>query len=321
MALDLKKIRAVANEAAKTGPDVNKQQAGGDFSPPDAGPTRLRFIEYVEVGVHTKKSALYGDKTKPMAQFGFELSGPKHKPKVIDGKTYPFIIRFEEPIGFGSKNNYSKLFKLMAAAYPGVVNFPQMLGEAFRSRVSHRTYKVGDQERVAAEIKTKDAGYSIAGPTFEDEDTGETKVAMADPVISPFRLLVWNEADTDQWDSLYIGGTYDDGGSKNKVQNKIRTAENFVGSPIYDALIAAGREAEVEVDAAVAPEQQEAEEPEADAPPVKAPVKEAVKKAPAKAVAPSKSAAKATPAPAKKTAQKPAKAVEPEDDGDPLQGL
>lgn len=260
MALSLDKIKAVAAEEAKVGKDLNIQTAGGDYKPPAAGVTRLRFISYVELGVHTKRSAKFGDKTKPMARFGFELSGPNHEPKEIEGKKYPYTIYFEEPIGTGTKNNYSKLFKLMVADYPGAKNFAQLLGEGFRGVVVHREWKdAGGNTKVAAELKHKDTGYTIKGLVYQDEETGEPKKVKVGPALTPLSAMLWNHADTEQWDSLFIPGTYDDGGTKNKVQEKIKQAENFIGSPIYNALVEAGREEETVPVAKGAPEGEEQE--------------------------------------------------------------
>lgn len=293
--LDLKKIKAAAEEAAKTGRDVGVQTAGGDYTPPAAGKTRLRFIEYVEVGVHTKRSKLYGDKTKPMAQFGFELSGPKHPPREFEGKKFPTVIRFEEPIGYGKKNNYSKLFKLMAVDFPGAKNFGQLLGEGFRGEVFHREWKSGDRTNIAAELKGE-TGYSIGSKVYENEE-GEAVTLKIDQPLSDYRYFDWAEGDIDQWESLYIGGQYDDGNTKNKVQEKIKSAENFIGSPIYNALIEAGRDEEVE--AAEVFERGAKEDGEQEAP----------EKAPESPQETPKPEVKGKVAPAKKTAPAPAKAV------------
>lgn len=348
MAFDLKKIRALAEQAAENGPDYNNQSGGGDYIPPAAGTTRLRFIEYVELGVHTTNSKQYGPKTKPRAQFGFELSGPKHPPKEIDGKLYPYVIRFEEPIGSGAKNNYSKLFKIMVADFPGAKNFGQLLGNAYLGEVFHREYESGGAKRIAAELKSRDKGIGIKSTLYEDPKTGELQRIKVDMPLSGYRYLEWANATVDMWDSIFIDGTFDDGKTKNKVQEKVKAAENFVGSPVYNALIEEGREAELERAEEVelpassddepddattgdpdnAPASVQAERPKEVAPqkaPAKAskPAQEAPKsEAKGKVAAQQKTAPKAAKAVAKSApANKPAKSVPPADDNDPLQGL
>lgn len=339
----LKKIVALGQEVAKTGKDLNVQTAGGDFDPPPAGPARARLVSYVELGVHTKKSKLYGDKTKPMARFTFELSGPKHSAREVgeEGakKKIPYLISFEEPIGTGAKNNYSKLFKLMVAEYPDAKNFVQLLGKGWRVKVYHRKYKVGDQERVAPELRNKENGYSFAPLNYLSEETGEPVVAKPDAPITPISAFVWDQGDDlDFWDSLHVPGTYDDGGTKNKVQERIKHAENFVGSPVYQALIEAGREEETVPfvnpnkpdDEEEEDEQegvQEAQEGAATAsePEVEAEVApEPEKPAKGRKTAPPAAAPAAPAKPAGKKKVTPPPAAEPEsedDDGDPLAGL
>lgn len=266
--LNLAAIKALAAAQAETGPDLNKQ-TGGDYKPPEAGSTQLRFIEYVETGVHTtgKEGSTFGQKTKPRAQFGFELSGKKHEPKKLDdGRIIPHIIRFELVIGQGKKNDYSKLFKLMVQEYPGKKNFAQLLGEAFRGTVIHREWKTASGDaRVSADLKNGDAGFTITGVTYEDPETNEVKKLKVAPPISDLRLFLWDLADTDQWDSIFIDGTFEDGNTKNKLQEKIKAAENFTGSAIYDALIEADRGDELAPAPVFAKGEQKSDVPVSDA--------------------------------------------------------
>lgn len=301
---DISKIKALAAQQAATGRDVSVQ-GGGDFEAPAAGVTRLRFIEYIELGVHTKESRLYGPKTKPRAQFGFELSGPRHPPKVFEGVEYPHIIRFEEVIGYTGKNAYSKLFAIMSADHPGAKNFAELLGNEYLGTVVHREWEAGGKKRISAELKNAN-GYQIRSTTYEDQATGQPVTIAVDEPRSPLKVFLWDLADTEQWDDVFIDGTFDDGNTKNKVQEKIKAAENFVGSAIYEALIEAGREAELEPAPVYerggqAPEQEQQEEGE----------QEGVQEAQEQAQETSKPAAKATPATAKKTAPAPVKAVAP----------
>lgn len=325
--IDLTKIKQLAAEAAETGPDLNKQQSGGDFKPPAAGATRLRFVDYIEVGVHTTSSKQWGDKTKGRAHFGFELSGPKHPPrKLDDGRLVPERITFKLPIGQNKKNDYSKLFKLMAADHPGVKNFAQLLGEGFRGEVVHRAYKKRDgSDGVAAELKNE-AGFTIKGLTYEDPESGEVRKVKVDEPISDIRLFLWDLADLDQWDSIFVDGTFDDGNTKNKFQEEIKLAENLAGSAIEQALTEAGREAEL-IPTPKKAGGQEADESDDgdDEGTAQEPVQEAQKQAQETTSQPAKGkgATQAEkPATARKSKPAPTKDAEPaDDDGDPLQGL
>lgn len=327
MALDLKKIKQLQQQVKETGKDLNKPSGGGgDFDPPAEGPTRMRLVSYVETGIHTSKSGVRV-KTKPRCLLTFELSGPLHPPiELDDGRKIPQRIVVKEIVGTSPKNNYIKLFNLMKSDYPDATNFVDLLGKAFSGDVSHYTFKGTSGDVTIPQLRTK-AGYQIGGLTYKDRESGELRKLKVDAPLLPLTVFLWDYADTEQWDALFIDGEYDNGDTKNKVQELIKSAENFVGSPIYEALVEAGRDSELEPaakgadrtgDSAEDADPEEVEEAE------EAPVKEAPKKAPAKAVAASKKETKATPAPAKKTAAKPAKQAEPDnedDDGDPLAGL
>lgn len=328
--IDLTKVKALAEQAAQTGPDYSKQtEGGGDFKPPAEGNTRVRFTSYIETGIHTTSSGKFGDKTKPRAFFEFELSGPKHPPKVLeDGRKIPERISFTLPVGQNKKNDYSKLFKIMTADFPGRKNFAQLLGEAYLGTVVHRKFqKRGGGEGIAAELKN-DAGFTIRSTTYEDPATNEVRQVKVDEPISDIRLFLWDLADTDQWDSIFIDGQYDDGNSKNKFQEAIKAAENLSGSAIEQALIEAGREDEL-VPAPRKERGENATEDEADTPdgddtpetPAQEPVQEAQK--PAQEAPKSAAKGKVAAAPKKPATAPKSKPPAPpaEDDGDPLQGL
>lgn len=319
MAIDLKKIRG---EVAATAPDLTKPSAGGDFADriPAEGPTRLRLVSYIETGIHTTKWQ-GAPKRKPRAEIGFELSGPKHEPrKLDDGTVIPYRIAIKETIGTTPRNGYMKLFNILNAGFGGgAKNFVDMLMEgAWRGTVSHYKFKGNDgQERVIAQLKSKEAGIQIAATEFSDPETGELRKVSVAPAVSELRLFLWDYPDLEQWDSLKIEGTRDDGSSKNFIQDKIRAAENFVGSPIYNLLIESGRKDEaIPLKADAAEEEDETGAPAGDAKPAGASLDEGV--------APETPAAK----PATKAAAKPkaapkqaAKAQTGADNSDPLAGV
>jgi len=309
LALDLKKIRG---EVAATAADLTKPNAGGgDFEPPQEGPTRLRLVSYIETGVHTTKSA-FGEKRKPRAELSFELSGPKHEPKKLDdGTLIPFRVNVKTIVGTHVKNGYIQLFNMMNTD-GAAKNFVDMVLEyAWRGVVSHYKYKGRDgKDRVLAQLKDKGA-FQIFDTTFSDPETGDTRKVSVPPAISTPRVFLWDYPDLDQWDSIKIEGVRDDGTSKNYIQEKIKSAENFVGSPIYNLLIEAGRADETVPAGKVEAEDDDAEGDEGEKPagltePAATQAPKAPAKAAAKPKAPPKPAAKADPAPA---------------DSDPLAGL
>lgn len=312
MAIDLKKLRG---EVAETGKDLTKPSSGGgDFAPPAEGPTRLRLVSYIETGIHT--TDFQGKpKIKPRSELVFELSGPKHEPrKLDDGTLIPHRITVKEVVGTTARNGYIKLFNLLNVDGTAK-NFIDLLVEgAWRGIVTHTKKVYGGSERTFANLK-KDGVYQIQPVSFEDPETGEVRTVAVPPAITEPRVFLWDYPDLDQWDSLYIDGTRDDGTSKNYLQEKIKSAENFVGSPIYSLLIESGREAET-VPAAGAAAEDEPDEEDDDKP-------AASLTEPAAPEAPAKAAAKPAKAPAAAGKAKPAAkpAAAPVASGDPLQGL
>lgn len=249
MAIDFKALGA---KAAAEGKDMTKavQGGGGDYEPPAAGPARLRLISYIELG--KQKGTFQGKPVvKDKVRLVFELSGPKHPAKVLDdGTKLPHRITIEENLSLNEKANFFKLFTRMNYA-GGATHMAQLVGDAYLGTVYHRTYKGRDgKDRIAAGLNNKADGYSIRPPRFEDPETGELRVVNVDPPISQLRCFLWDYADKEQWDSLFIDGEYperkDDKGvvtakakSKNVLQHDVLRAVNFEGSPLH-ALLAAG---------------------------------------------------------------------------------
>lgn len=291
-------FKALAKQVKDTGPDLTKASSGGgDYVPPKPGPTRLRFVGYIEKGIHTTQWK-GNDKTKSRAEFVFELSGPNHQPREFEGKKIPTLVSFTEVVGRHQKNGYMKLFKIMAQDNPEATNFVELLGNAYRAEIVHGE-NTKQPDRPYINLR-KDGSYTLQSTTFTDPIENVVKRVPVDEPLSPIRVFLWDYADLAQWDSIHIEGTYDNGDSKNKYQEKIKTAENLTGSPIYEALVAAGREAELIPAPKVAKEEEQEDGDEAE-------------KAPAAA---SKATKKAPPAQPPKTALETAG-----DDADPLAGV
>jgi hypothetical protein len=250
----------LAAAAAAAGLDQSVAKQGGtDFTPPAAGPCRLRLVGYIELGKH--KGEYQGKpKINTKCEVIFEVSGPKHPPMIMeDGTKVPHLITIKENISQSDKARFFKLFKLLN--YAGdTQHMVGLLGRAYKGTIIHRTYKdATGAERVAPELYDKATGaWKIEPPKYEIVDpdsgpTGEMADLRVDPPITPITAFVWELADMEQWAGIFIDGEYperkNDKGvvtmaakSKNRWQNTIKTAINFQGSPIYN-LLAAGGEA------------------------------------------------------------------------------
>lgn len=247
-------LLAAAAAATATSADMNQASkgGGGEYVPPAAGVARLRFIGYVETGLHEDE---FDGKPKDTmeVQLTFELSGPNHQPKVLEsGEKIPYrmtIYVSASKAGYHAPLNEKaalyKLFKRMN--WEGKAkHMVELLGQSFLGTVVH---KAGKDGKVRAYLKD-DSGYTIQPPRYNDPLTGQTLTIEADPPISQLRVFVWNaqgEALKAMWDSLFIDGSYEAEGdrparSKNVYQEKIKAAKNFVGSPIWTLLQTGGVE-------------------------------------------------------------------------------
>ena len=247
-------FKALGAKAASEGADQTKAVAGGgaDFATPAAGPAMVRFIGYVELG--KQKGTFQGKPAiKEKVELIFELVGKRHPPNELpDGTKVPVRMGVTENYSLNEKANFFKLFQRMNYKQEAQ-HIVQLLGEGFKAEVIHDkwTDRTG-KERVTAVFKNA-AGYTISPPRKEDEDsdTGWVNIAVP-PALSDMRCFLWEQADMTQWGSLFIDGSYperkDDKGvvtspakSKNLFQNKIKSAVNFIGSPMHTLLVADGQ--------------------------------------------------------------------------------
>lgn len=250
-------------ESTVTDMTVASKGGGEAYVPPPAGPCHLRFVGYVEVGDHLNRGYQGApDKNKPESHWFFEVLGPKHKPQPdANGTMRPAaVVEIKLPISRNDKAGYFRLFTKMN--YKGTAKIPAgLLGEAFKGTLVHRKYKRKDgTEGVALDLKN-DTGYTIEIPRYEvvnpdDHEepgpTGEFKTLSVAQPITPLKCLLWNRPTTAMWESIHIPGEYpartaDDGTvtapakSKNVLQEKIRAALNFKGSPISQLLATQGK--------------------------------------------------------------------------------
>jgi hypothetical protein len=247
---------AAAIAAAKAkGPDMTKAtEGGGDYTPPAAGVCRLRFVGYVEIGKHEKKFKGVA-KTQTRVILTFELSGPNHPPSESG---HPQLISIDENLSLNTKAGFQKLFTRMN--YAGkATHMAELLGSGYLGTIYHREWKGADDKiNIAAELRSKGEPYDVRPPRWDNPATGEKNIPIEiAPPVAPLRMFLWDfpevgDTPLDQWNSLFIEGEYparvDAAGketrpakSKNTLQNKIKLAKNFNGSPIHILLTAGGK--------------------------------------------------------------------------------
>lgn len=225
--LDIAKLKAKAQQTE----DMTKAKAGGEgYAPPAAGTCRARFIGYIETGVHETTFQGVAKKVEEVKMV-FEISGPKWPSKLIDG--VPTLERMTITItkSLSAKAHFFKLFQQMNVDGQAT-HFVELLDKEYLADIHHFEFEKrdGTGKGVGAELRGP-TGYTLRSPYYEDPNTGEQLKVSAAPRVSPIRCLLWDAADKEQWDSIFIDGAYDDGKSKNVFQDRCRAALNWNGSP------------------------------------------------------------------------------------------
>lgn len=264
----LAQAQALAAAAAETAVDMNEAQKGGQGSRLlPAGRCLCRLVEVVELGKHPQE---FQGKAKDPAmevQLGFALYGEGYQND--DGT--PYIIRpYSITISRNEKAGAYLLFKSLN--WKGTAkHFGQLIGEAFLASIVHQPKSKTDPT-VVSRIDLKgflppldpltSQPYQVPAPRDED-----------------IRLFLWDHPTIEGWKELHIEGTFDDGKSKNRIQEKILSAVDFAGSPLEQLLAGAGL-ALPQPAAALHAAPAAPAVPTQPAPPVAAPVAPAVAPAP-----------------------------------------
>lgn len=225
----LQALQALAAQAAATGPDMTESVKGGSGARLlPAGYAFGRLIEYVELGKHPQE---FGGKAKEPAlevQVAFALWGQGYQND--DGT--PYVLR---PFPFAvSRNEKAKAFKLFKALnWQGTsTHFAQLIGSAFLVKIVH-------------EAKSKTDSTIVSRIDFDGflpplDPVTKAPYPIPEATDDLYQLFLWDYPTKEGWDSLYVDGKWDDGKSKNRVQETIMSALDFAGSPLQQLLMSAG---------------------------------------------------------------------------------
>lgn len=196
--------------------DMTEESTGGGSLMPE-GYAMARMVTYVELGMHPQE--FDGKAKAPAAEIkvGFKLFGGPDN--CYDGR---FISTFDLAMSNNTKSNVKKFFDKLN--WDGSMrHFAQGLGRAFLVPITINTAKgTGKQSN-----RIKLDGIL---PPIDPVSKGEYPIPPVD--ATDLRYFFFDKPTKDSWDALFVEGSYDDGGSKNKVQDKIMTALNFPGSAL-----------------------------------------------------------------------------------------
>lgn len=237
--MSLSKLKARVQDKGK---DQSVAQKGGGYELPKEGIAQLRLVGYFEIG---KRNEEYKGTPKVVdkVELVFELMGKNYPPREFDGEKIPQRITVTENLGASEKSHYFKLFTAMNEEHK-VHHMALLVGEAFVGKVYHREGAGGKKYANIERGSIKKPYVQIV----QDGEIVEQKLDIAQP-LTECKAFVWDLADLDDWNALYIPGEYperkDDKGnvtaparSKNVIQEKIKEAINFQALPIYDAIMA-----------------------------------------------------------------------------------
>lgn len=247
-------MNALLAQAKTSTVDHTKVSEGFTREVPPAGPSMARFIGYVEVGKQPQEFEGKAKNPALEAYIMFELNSKKHIREVeVDGVNKVFANRITAGGGgvavyTNSKAGFHKLFSAMRAGRENITHIAHMLGEPFKIDVVH---SVPAKEGDAVYANMKDAnGWKIGPPMvtkYNDEgEPLETVVLKVPEPIAPLQLLLWDAPTKEQWDSIFIDGTYKkkvDGKeidvSKNWLQELCMKAVDYKGSAL-EAMLTGG---------------------------------------------------------------------------------
>lgn len=206
-------------EAAIQTQDVDMTETGtggGGLMP--AGFAMARLVTYIEFGSQPQE---YQGKAKaPADEFrvGFKLFGGEY-----DGR---FISTFDLALSNNEKSAAKILFERLN--WKGdLKHIAQALKRGFLVPItvvkSKTSGKDGNRINIAGILPPIDVVSKAQYPIPEVED-------------SDLKYFFFNSPTPETWNALFVDGTWDDGGSKNKIQEKILTALNFQGSALEQQL-------------------------------------------------------------------------------------
>lgn len=214
---------------------------GGDFEPPVAKVGLARLSSYIEVGIHSKGKGAQA-KDRPMSIWEFTLLSKHHTFESGEGenkKVHNHTIRLMLPISTNEGSDYIAVFSRVN--YDQKAKHPiQCINKPVIVEIHHNEYE-GKTYANLWSGSPKQKSWSIRGPFQENGLTGDKKsiASQVPPLkngLADVRAFLWGKPLQEAWDALFIEGESEDKDgkkkSKNWIQNMMKEAKNFPGSPL-----------------------------------------------------------------------------------------
>lgn len=197
--------------------DMLETSTGGGGGLMPEGYAMARMVTYIELGTQPQE---FDGKVKPPApeiKIGFKLFGGPDG--CYDGR---FISTFDTALSNNEKSNAKKLFSRLN--WDGTMkHFAQGLGRGYLLPI-----------KVVTNAKTKKQSNRIdlAGILPPVDPVSKGNYPIPEVTAGDLKYFFFDKPTKETWEGLFVEGTYDDGGSKNKVQEKILIALNYPGSAL-----------------------------------------------------------------------------------------
>lgn len=225
---NLAAMRAAREAAKDTAADMTEIKKGGGGRLLPAGPALMRMFSYVEFGDQPQEFQGKSKGNKPEVQLGFAVYGPQYQNE--DGSPYlmyPYAFALDQ----NEKAKAIAVFKAMN--WKGnCTHFSDFLGELFLGQIVHEPKTKADPT-IVSRINMK--GFAPPLDAMSGQPYAVPELAEDD-----IEWFFFDQPTMESWQALYQEGNYDDGSSKNRIQETITGAANFTGSALEAMLIQAG---------------------------------------------------------------------------------
>ena len=231
MGMTVQEILALANEVAEQSHDMNiAVKGGGGARLLPEGYAYCRLVEYIEFGMQPQE---FNGKAKDPAlefQLGFALYNTADRVYQNDDGT-PYIIRpYTMAMSPNEKARSFLLFKLLNWKHQ-YRHFGQMLTQGFLAKIVHEPKSKTDP-KIVSRLDLK--GFL---PPVDTVSGQPHPIPEARP--EDLKAFFWDRPDKATFDSFYQDGKWDDGRSKNVIQETMLAAVDFESSPLKQLLMGA----------------------------------------------------------------------------------
>ncbi|BAS69536.1 structural protein [Pectobacterium phage PPWS1] len=196
--------------------DMTEESTGGGALMPE-GYAMARMVTYIELGMQPQEFNGKAKAPAPEVILGFKLFGGQDN--CYDGR---FLSTFPLALGNSTKANAKVAFDRMN--WQGDMrHFAQGLGRGFLLPITIHTNE---------KTKKQSNRINLKGLLPPIDPVSKGAYPIPEVTAEDLKYFFFDRPTKETWDSLFVEGTFDDGGSKNKFQEKILTALNFPGSAL-----------------------------------------------------------------------------------------